>query len=312
MGTHAAGHEPFPGLVARTHPTSVALETTLLLHGVPPGAALALQADLAQDVTLGGGAPCLVGVVAGRPIVGMDDAELATLLSAGSVPKANTSNLGVLLHQGSHAATTVSTTMELAAAAGVRIFATGGIGGVHQGYGTRWDISSDLAALARFPVAVVASGVKSILDVEATREALETLGVPVVGFGSERFPAFYQRQSAAGVDATFHDVESLASFVEAELARTRRGVLITNPIAPEDEIPEAVFAGWLDRVRAMAEAKGVQGRGVTPFVLGHLHAISQGATLRANIALVRSNARLAGRLAGCLAKSGARQGGQAS
>src|SRR5690606_10624096 len=135
-------------------------------------------------------------------------------------------------------ATTVSATMEIAAAAGLRLFATGGLGGVHRGYAQRLDISADLAALARFPVAVVCSGVKSLLDVESTREALESLGVPVVGFGTDRFPAFYRRASEAGVDARFDDPESLAAFLSQELARTGRAVVVANPIPAADEIAE--------------------------------------------------------------------------
>jgi pseudouridine-5'-phosphate glycosidase len=239
------------------------------------------------------------------PIVGLSEAELELLLAAaesgagagpGGVPKANSSNLGILMSQGSHAATTVSTTMELAAAAGVRVFATGGLGGVHQGWATTLDISTDLFALTRFPVAVVASGVKSLLDISATREALETLGVPVVGFGTDSFPAFYLRKSSAGVDARFDDIAKLAAFVSAELERTGRGVLVVNPIPEADELDPAEFERWLLQARKHAEDHGASGRNVTPTILGALHMISGGATLQANIALVRSNARLAGRL----------------
>lgn len=285
----------------RAGPRAVALETTLLLHGVPHEAAKGLARDLAGDVRAGGGEPALIGVVAGLPIVGLSEAELDLLLAASAVgshavPKANTSNLGILMAQGSHAATTVSTTMELAAAAGVRVFATGGLGGVHQGWASTLDISTDLFALTRFPVAVVASGVKSLLDIPATREALETLGVPVVGFKTDKFPAFYLRESAAGVDARFDDVAKLAAFVSSELDRTGRGVLVVNPISREDELDRAEFDRWLLQARKHAEDHGASGRHVTPAILGALHLISRGATLRANIALVRSNARLAGQL----------------
>ena len=193
------------------------------------------------------------------------------------------------------AATTVSVTMELASAAGVRVFATGGVGGVHRGYGEHLDISADLAAFTRFPVAVVASGTKSLLDVESTREAFETLGVPVIGFRCDRFPAFYLRESDAGVDARFDDEEALAAFLAAELARTGRGVLVCNAIPEADEIGRADWENWL--AGAQREAEGSAGRDVTPAVLGALHRVSGGATMRANLSLVRSNARLAGRLA---------------
>ncbi len=283
---------------------AVALETTLLVHGVPRESAPSLASDLAEIVRREGAHPALVGVHAGIPTVGLSDAELSDLLAADSVPKANTANLGLLLHRGSHAATTVSTTMELAAKAGVQVFATGGIGGVHQGYGTHLDISSDLAAFTRFPIAVVTSGVKSILDVESTREALETLGIPVVGFQTDRFPAFYLRDSGAGVDARFDDVESMGVFVQDELARTGRGIVIANAIPEEHEIDRAVWKEWLDLATLQARKSGATGRQVTPGVLARLHQISAGKTLRANIALVHANAQLAARLAAVLGDLG--------
>lgn len=288
------------GVVNRTGPGAVALETTLLIHGVPRSESLGLASRLFEAVRAGGAAPALVGVVAGVPTAGMTDAELRTLLDAGDVPKANTANLGVLMHRKSHAATTVSATMEIAAAAGLMWFATGGLGGVHKGFGERLDISSDLAAFTRFPVAVVTSGVKSILDVESTREALETLGVTVAGFRTDSFPAFYRRGSAGGgtgVDARFDDERELAAFVRAEMARTGRGLVVANPIPAEHEIGEREWAGWLGEAERRAAGAGVTGRGVTPFILGALHEVSGGATLRANLALVEANAALAGRLA---------------
>lgn len=295
--------EPRPSLelVNRAGPGAVALETTLLLHGVPRADAPALCEELASIVSAQGARPAYVGVYRGTPTVGLTAPEISELLRAGDVPKANTANLGVLMHRKSHAATTVSTTMELASRAGVRVFATGGLGGVHRGYAQHPDISVDLAAFTRFPVAVVASGVKSILDVTATREALETLGVPVVGFRTDRFPAFYRRESdagaACGVDARFDDAAELAGFVRTELARTARGVLIVNPIPEASELSRSDWDRWLDEATQRAEAAGVTGRGVTPFILGALHEVSGRATLRANIALIRSNCELAGRVA---------------
>jgi pseudouridine-5'-phosphate glycosidase len=281
---------------------SVALETTLLLHGVPASSSLSLAHDLASDVRGQGAEPSLIGVVQGEPIAGLTDAELQLLLQATKVPKANTSNLGVLLARKSHAATTVSTTMEIAAAAKIRVFATGGLGGVHQGWTEHLDVSADLMAFTRFPVAVVTSGCKSILDVVATREVLETLGVPVVGYRTDRFPAFYTRESAAGVDARFDEIEELARFVQMELARTGRGVVVANPIPHADEISTAQFEAWLAQAQAFAARTGATGRDATPAVLGQLHSISNGATLRANIALVRHNARLAGQLAAAMSR----------
>jgi pseudouridine-5'-phosphate glycosidase len=273
---------------------AVAFETTLLAHGVPCAEAKPLAHQLDEIARAEGADPALIGIVAGRPVVGMTHDELDAFLRA-DVPKLNTSNLGVACHRALHGATTVSATMEIAAAAGVRVFATGGIGGVHHGYATRLDISADLAALARFPVAVVCSGVKSIIDVESTREALESLGVPVVGFGTDVFPAFYLRHSGAGVDARFDDPADLASFVSHELARSGRGILIANPIPEDDELDASEFAACLERARA--ETADAQARDVTPRLLARLHELSKGATLQANLSLVRANTRLAARLA---------------
>lgn len=286
-----------PNLINRAEPRAVALETTLLLHGVPRASAPDLARTLKEIVRAHGASPTLIAVVGGRAIVGLSDAELDELLGSSSVPKANTANLGVLMHRGQSAATTVSTTMELAAAAGVRVFATGGLGGVHRGWAEQLDVSSDLAALARFPVAVVSSGVKSILDVVATREALESLGVPVVGYQTERFPAFYQRESAASVDARFDDPAELADFVRVELARSGRGVLIANPIPRPDEIDAGKWRSWLDLAMERARASGAAGRDLTPALLAAVHELSGGATLRANVALVKSNASLAAQIA---------------
>ncbi len=290
-------------LVSRVQPRAVALETTLLVHGLPTSDALPFARELDGIIASEGATPTTIGIVKGRPVAGLTDEELGALVSAGpgAVPKANTANLGALLHAGSSAATTVSATCEIAASAGVRVFATGGIGGVHKGYGTHLDISSDLLALARFPVAVVASGVKSLLDVAATREALESLGVPCVGFGTDRLPAFYLRDigpdAGPALDARFDDAGALASFIQSELARTGRGVLIGNPIPEMDELSPGDWTRWLAAAEARARGAGATGRGVTPAILGALHEISGGATLRANLALVRSNARLAARIA---------------
>jgi len=281
----------------------VALETTLILHGVPRDAALSLTRDLDEIVRSHGAEPALCAIISGRPVIGLTLAQLEKLLNEARVEKLNTGSLGQALSRGKHGATTVSTTMELAAGAGVRIFATGGLGGVHRDLISRLDISPDLLAFTRFPVGVVTSGCKSILDVASTREMLETLGVPVVGYCTDRFPAFYQRDTGAlsiGVDARFDDLDELAAFVRAELARTARGVVICNPIPAEHEISRADFDQWLagaHREVSSSSAGAPAGRDVTPAILGALHRLSGGVTLRANIALVKDNARVAAELA---------------
>ena len=294
--------------INRSRPRDVALETTLLAHGVPRPPARELARDLAvaiREGSGGGAEAAVVGVVQGRPTVGMTDAELDRFLTSDTGPdtgpvKVNTPNLSVAIHRGLDAATTVSTTLELAAAAGLRVFASGGLGGVHRGYAHRPDVSCDLAALTRFPVALVASGVKSLLDVEATREALETLGVPVVGYRCDRFPAFYLRESDAPLDARFDDAADLAAFAASHLARTGRGLLVANPVPEADAIDPVEWRTWLDEALRRVESMGVAGRDTTPAVLTELHEISDGATLRTNLALAKANARLAGELAAAM------------
>lgn len=308
-------------------PARIALETTLLLHGVPRDHAKPLASRLRQIALDHHAQPMLVGVVHGEPIVGLSDAQLDELLRAADgvthtdVAKLNSSNLGLALFRKQHGATTVSTTMELASRAGVHVFATGGIGGVHPILGAgvhtkggdrpHLDISADLFAFTRFPVAVVTSGVKSILDVANTRELLETLGVPVVGFGTSDFPCFYLRaspdQHVNPVDARFDDVHELARFVRFELARTNRGIMICNPIPKNAELDPKQWNQWLGEAEARVEASAAsdghagQGRDATPALLGALHEVSSGATLRANIALIESNTRLAAMLASAMA-----------
>lgn len=291
-------------LTNRASPRDVALETTLLAHGVPRAAAPALARDLAGAVDEGSGGAAraaVVGLVAGTPTVGMTDDELTRWLDQRPAPlKVNTPNLSVAMHRRLDAATTVSTTLELAAAAGLRLFASGGLGGVHRDPAHRLDISCDLAALARFPVALVASGVKSLLDVEATREALESLGVPVVGYRCDRFPAFYLRESDAALDARFDDPRDLASFLALHTSRAARGVLIANPVPEPHAIDPPTWRRWLDEASGRARTRGVSGRDTTPAVLAELHEVSGGATLRANRALAVANARLAGELAAAM------------
>ncbi len=271
----------------------MALETTLLVHGVPRESSLALAAELDAIVRDAGSVPALIGVVDGVAVAGMSGEELVAMLEAERIEKVNTANLGAAMFRGRSAATTVSSTMEIAAYAGLRVFATGGIGGVHHGYGQRLDISADLLAFTRYPIAVVTSGVKSILDVVSTREALESLGVTVVGFGTEVFPAFYLRDGGCGVDVRFDDTAELAEFVRIELPRTGRGVVIANPIPAEAEIDGDEWSAWLSEAESRVAGMAAAGRDATPALLAALHEISGGRTLEANIELVKSNARVA-------------------
>lgn len=280
---------------------AVALESTLLVHGVPAGIAMDLHRSLCDQLMEVGSEPALIALLGGTPTVGVTEAELSRLIERGtSLPKVNTANLGVMRHWGADAATTVSTTMEIASAVGIRVFATGGLGGVHRGYGCHLDVSADLTALTRFPVAVITAGVKSILDIAATREALETLGVPVVGYRTDHFPAFYRRTADdhdLSVDARFDNFDELSAFLDAELRRTGRGVVVANPIDESDELDGGALQAWIEQAEDEADSAGVIGREVTPFILGRVHELSGGKTIEANIALVKGNARLAGSLA---------------
>ena len=300
LGGHAGRGVVGTRVDSRVREPAVGLETTLLVHGLPSSSSRTLADRLDGILARCGASSALCGVVDGRPVVGMTRDELEQMIrlgDAGEVPKANTANLGLMMHRGRWAATTVSTTMELCALAGVGIFATGGLGGVHRGYGQALDISADLAAFTRFPVAVVTSGVKSILDVVSTREALETLGVPVVGYRTDRFPAFYVRESDVSVDARFDDPHELADFVRFEVGRTHRGVVVANPIPEEHAIDPDEFDRWLREAETRASAAGARGRDVTPAILRAISEISGGQSLRANLALVESNVTVAGTLA---------------
>lgn len=288
----------------RVQAPALALETTLLCHGVPRASALPLHDELEGLVRGRNASPALVGVVGGGCIAGISRQELAVLVES-NVPKANTSNLAAIMHAGGSAATTVSATMEIAAAAGIRVFSTGGIGGVHRGYAEHLDVSSDLAAFGRFPVAVVSSGVKSILDVAATREMLEAMGIPVWGYQTSVFPEFYSRGKEHRVDAEFDSVEGLAKAAAKTLARTGRGVLIVNPVPAAWEIDGDRWNEWIRAAGAAERVRGATGRGVTPAMLGALHEVSGGATLKTNIELVKSNVGLGASLAREMSSIGA-------
>jgi len=278
----------------------VALETTVFVHGLPRDEAGSTLERMEAAIVDAGAVPVLVGGVGGRATAGIGRQGLDVLLGAERVEKVNSANLGVVLARGSHGATTVSATAEIGASAGVRVLATGGIGGVHRDAGRRLDISADLVAISRLPVAVVASGAKSILDVVATRELLETLGVPVVGFGTDEFPAFYTRSvpgERVGLDARFDDAAELAGFVRSELARTGRGMVIADPVPEASEIDPERLARWMKRAERETRGDGARGAALTPTLLSRLHEASGGETVRANIELLVANASLAGRIA---------------
>jgi pseudouridine-5'-phosphate glycosidase len=241
-------------------------------------------------------------VLDGKLVAGLSDAELMALaaLPAG-VRKASAKDLGAAIAAAATAGTTVAATMRIAHLAGIRVFATGGIGGVHRGAQTTYDVSADLTELGATPVAVVCAGAKSILDLPKTLEYLETAGVPVLGYGTDEFPAFFSRSSGLKLDARLDTPEALAAAVAAHGRMGGGGMVICNPIPEADEIPAADIAEAIEAAIADAAASGIGGKEVTPFLLGRVLKLTEGRSLTANIALVRSNARLAARIAVALA-----------
>jgi pseudouridine-5'-phosphate glycosidase len=279
----------------------VALETTVVTHGLPHPDGLAVALALEAVVREHGAVPATIGILDGMVRVGMNVAELGRLAHAGTAVKTNLSNLAAVLTSAQLGSTTVAATMAVAYANGIRVFATGGIGGVHRGAEVTGDVSTDLVALSRVPVAVVTAGAKAILDLPRTVEMLETLGVPVIGVGTSNFPAFYRRSSGLRVDARVDSIEALAAAINAHLALGfGSGVLVANPIPEEDELPRDVYESALASALADVDARGLSGREVTPFLLERLRELTGGDTVRANVALLRNNARVAALLAGAL------------
>ena len=279
----------------------VALETTLATHGLPRPEGLDTALELEAEVAAGGALPATIGVLDGRVRVGLTRDELERLAAAEQPAKLNLSNLAARVASGGPGSTTVSATMQIAARCGIEAFATGGIGGVHRGAAETGDVSSDLTALARYPVAVVCAGAKAVLDLPRTVEMLETLGIPVFGFQTERFPAFYRRDAGLPVDEAFDTIEALARAARAHWALGgATGIVVANPIPPEHEMPESLYEPALERALAEAAERGVRGRAVTPFLLERLRALTEGRSVFSNLALLRHNARLAARLARAL------------
>jgi pseudouridine-5'-phosphate glycosidase len=290
----------------------VALETTLVTHGLPHPDGLRAAAALEAEVRATRSVPATIGVLDGKICVGLTPAELARLAAAPDVAKLNPSNLAAQLALGAPGSTTVAATLFVAHHVGIEVFATGGIGGVHRDASASGDVSSDLAALARYPVAVVCSGAKAVLDIARTVEALETLGVPSYGLGTDRFPAFYRRDSGLPLDRRFDSVPDLAAAVRAHLRLgLGTGVVVANPIPSDQEMPPELYQGALDRAVADASRDGIRGRAVTPYLLERLRVLTEGKSVFSNRALLLHNARVAAALAAELAPSRRRAGPRA-
>jgi pseudouridine-5'-phosphate glycosidase len=279
------------------HPV-VALETTLVTHGLPAGEGLDAAAALEASVRESGAVPATVGVLRGRVRVGLSRSELEELSHSGDVAKLNPGNLAAQVASGRPGSTTVAATITVAARTGIRVFATGGIGGVHRAADETGDVSADLFALARCQVAVVCSGAKAVLDLARTVEALESLGVPVLGYRTDTFPAFYRRSSGLAVDRRFERLEELAAAIRVHFDIIRTGgALVANPVPAEFEMAEEVYDRSLTRALADVEKAGVRGRAVTPFLLERMRQLTEGASVFSNRALLVNNAHLAGELA---------------
>lgn len=276
----------------------VALESTIISHGMPwpqnAGTALAVQAEVRAH----GAVPATIAVVDGRLVAGLSDAQIHGLARAGTAtPKASRRDLPLLIAQGHSGSTTVAATMVIAALAGIRVFATGGIGGVHRGAAQSFDVSADLQELARTPVAVVCAGAKSILDLGLTLEYLETHGVPVIGYQTDALPAFFCRDSGFAVDCRLDTPAQIARVMQAQWALGGAGLLVCNPIPEAHALPRALVDGAIDQALADCAAQGISGKATTPFLLQRVNALTGGQSLVANVQLVLHNARLAAAVA---------------
>lgn len=274
----------------------VALESTVIAHGLPRPLNLETAHTLEAIVRESGATPATVGIIGGRLKVGLDAAEVRKLAADDNIRKVSTRDLPLAVAQRWDGATTVATTCWIAHRAGVKVFATGGIGGVHRG--ALPDISADLPELARTPIVVVCSGAKIVLDLPATREWLETHGVTVAGYQCDEFPAFYSRRSGLAVDARANTPAEVASIFHAQRALgIDRSLLVTVPVPEQFEVPHEELEEILDHALQSAVRNGIGGRELTPFLLGQMAARSGGVTLRANVALLENNARVAARIA---------------
>jgi pseudouridylate synthase len=282
----------------------VALESTLISHGLPRPRNLDVAREVEETVRSAGALPATIAVVAGEPRVGLDEEALAVVAGAhGEVVKCGVRDLAPIVARGAHGATTVAATAQLARLAGITLFATGGLGGVHRDARETWDESADLDTLARTGIVVVCSGVKSILDTAATLERLETLNVTVLGYGTSRFPGFYRADSGHPVQWRVDTPEEVAAVVAARerVGTEGRGVVVANPLPAEDELDPELHDRALKSGLAAAAREGVAGKDVTPFLLDWFHRETGGASLEANIRLVVRNADLAARVAVALA-----------
>lgn len=297
----------------------VALESTIISHGLPRPENLRVAREIESTVRDVGAVPATIGMVAGELLVGLDDAQLTRLATAEQVAKLSVRDLAIAAARKADGATTVAATAAVAAAAGIGVFATGGLGGVHREAAQTFDESADLTTLARTPIAVVCAGVKSILDVGATLERLETLGVAVAGYRTRRFPGFFVTDSGFELDWSLDSPEEVAAVLVARAAQGvhRGALLVANPLPPGEQLDPELHDRTLAEGLALLERERITGKAVTPFLLSHFHSSTAGASLAVNVRIILRNAALAARIACALAEradrpSGAHQGAGAA
>lgn len=278
----------------------VALESTVITHGLPRPQNLELAQALEAIVRAEGATPATIAVIDGQLCVGLDAAQLEALANAPDVRKLSSRDLAAAVAQKASGGTTVAATLRIAASARIRVFATGGIGGVHRG--SHWDVSADLPELARQPLVLVCAGAKAILDLPATLEQFETLGVPVVGYGTDAYPAFYSVESGLPTSDRVEDAAGAAALARTHWQLGGGGVLLAAPPPAETAIPRDEVEAWIAQAQAEADAQGVRGQAVSPFLLARVAQLSDGRSLQANLALLKNNARIAAGVAKELAE----------
>ena len=280
----------------------VALESTIVTHGMEWPSNLETALSVEAMVRNGGAVPATIAVIGGELRIGLPEDEIGRLARSQDVAKLSRADLAACIAAGGTGSTTVAATMIAARCAGIEVFATGGIGGVHQGAQSSWDVSADLQELSRTPVTVVCAGAKAILDLSLTLEVLETLGVPVIAFGQDALPAFWSRDSGLEAPLRMDEPHEIAAAHRARQALgIEGGQVVAVPIPAEDEIPASHLAPHVQSALAEAEDAGISAKAVTPFLLRRIVELTEGDSLRANIALIRNNAAVAARIAGALA-----------
>lgn len=279
----------------------VALESTIITHGMPFPQNRETALSVEKAVRDGGAIPATIAILDGQIMVGLNDEQLNTLAQTRDAMKLSRADLAMAVSRKAMGSTTVAATMIIAHLAGIRVFATGGIGGVHQGAENSFDISADLQELGRTPVTVICAGAKAILDIPKTLEVLETLGVPVLAYGQDEVPAFWSRSSGLKAPLRADSVTDIVAFMQArEALQLGGGVLVTNPVPTDAEIPRQTMQVFISQAIVESQAAGIAGKDVTPWLLGRIVELSEGKSLTSNQALITNNARLAAELAAAL------------